>query len=101
MRKWKVTGTKHGKPQTVVIEAADHNEAVRIASKRKGLLLVVRDCVLVDDAKCGECGAVKGQDKCGRSFMPGRCPVDNMKNDASCGAMCAPLPGSTPGRVHQ
>lgn len=25
--------------------------------------------------RCGECGAIKGQDKCGRSFMPGKCPV--------------------------
>lgn len=47
MRKWKVTGTKAGKLVTVVIEAPDHNAAVLKASKGKGLLLVVRDCVLV------------------------------------------------------
>lgn len=76
MRKWKVTGWKLGKGEvTVVIDARDHNEAVTIASKRKGLLLVVRSCVLVDDAKCVECGAVRPREACGRSFMPGKCPV--------------------------
>ena len=44
---FRVTGTKAGKLQTVTIAAKDHNAAVLKASKGKGLLLVVRDCVLV------------------------------------------------------
>jgi hypothetical protein len=46
-REWRVTGTKAGKLQTVIVAANDHNAAVLKASKGKGLLLVVRDCVLV------------------------------------------------------
>jgi hypothetical protein len=49
MRKWRVTGTKHGKSYTVVIEAADHNAAVLKASKGRGLLLVVNSCVLISE----------------------------------------------------
>ena len=47
MHTWRVTGTKAGKLVTVEIQAVDHNAAVLKASKGKGLLLVVRDCVLV------------------------------------------------------
>jgi len=47
IRKWRVTGTKHGKLHMVVIEATTHGAAVLKATKGKGLLLVVRDCVLV------------------------------------------------------
>lgn len=46
-RMWRVTGTKAGKLHTVIIPAKDHGAAVLKATKGKGLLLVVRDCVLV------------------------------------------------------
>ena len=49
MRKWRVTGTKHGKSCTVTIEAADHNAAVLKASKSRGLLLIVNSCVLISE----------------------------------------------------
>lgn len=45
-RSWRVTGTKHGKLVTVIVQAKDHNAAVTAGSKGKHLL-VVRDCVLV------------------------------------------------------
>jgi hypothetical protein len=49
MRRWRVTGWKLGRGEvTVVLEAADHNAAVMAASKRRGLLLVVRSCVLLN-----------------------------------------------------
>jgi hypothetical protein len=49
MSNWKVTGWQMGKGEvTVTIQAKDHNQAVLTASKRKGLLLVVRSCVLID-----------------------------------------------------
>lgn len=48
MFKWRIRGTKRGKPVTVEIEAPNHNAAVRKASSGKGYLIVVRDCVLID-----------------------------------------------------
>jgi hypothetical protein len=48
MANWRVTGTKRGKPVTVTIEADTHGDAVRIASTRRGLLLVVRGAVLIE-----------------------------------------------------
>ena len=45
--KWRVTGTKRGKPQTVVVEAVDHNAAVRAGSMSPHML-VVTEAVLVD-----------------------------------------------------
>lgn len=45
MSKWRVTGTKAGELVTVVIEAADHNAAVRQASRSR---IIVRDCVLLE-----------------------------------------------------
>lgn len=47
MRNWRITGTKHGKLHTVIVQAATWSDAVVAGSKGKHML-VVRDCVLID-----------------------------------------------------
>lgn len=49
MKRWRITGTHHGKTVTVTVEADTHNEAIRKGSHHPHML-VVRDCVLIEGA---------------------------------------------------
>ena len=57
-RQWRVTGSKHGKAVTVVIEAPDRNAAIRTASMARGHCLVVHGCQLITDPEADRAQAI-------------------------------------------